>query len=263
MQFEGQIRKMITENNSPIKYYWDFKHDFVTMNQLLGKQIKITFDHYECLGCDQDKEIYQMGYCKNCFFTLPQANPSIISPELSTAHLGIAQRDLEWEIKFELQPHIVYLANSSGVKVGVTRETQIPTRWIDQGASEAIIIARTENRYQAGMIEVALKEHVADKTNWQRMLKNEVPEVNLYEQFEALKSNVREEEQQFLVEEAEVYKLEYPVLDYPTKVKSLNLKKTSEIEGTLKGIKGQYLIFEDNSVFNVRAHEGFYVNLEI
>ncbi|MEG1198233.1 MAG: DUF2797 domain-containing protein, partial [Algoriella sp.] len=203
MQFEGQIRKMMTENGNPIKYYWNFKNDFIVMNQLLGKKIKISFDHYECLGCGLDKEIYQMGYCKNCFFTLPEANPSIISPELSTAHLGIAQRDLEWEQKFELQPHIVYLANSSGVKVGVTRETQIPTRWIDQGASEAIVIARTANRYEAGMIEVSLKEVIADKTNWQRMLKNEVPEVNLFEKYQEIKNIIGADFQQFLVEEPE------------------------------------------------------------
>ncbi len=263
MQFEGQIRKMMTENENPIKYYWNFKNDFIVMNQLLGKKIKISFDHYECLGCGLDKEIYQMGYCKNCFFTLPEANPSIISPELSTAHLGIAQRDLEWEQKFELQPHIVYLANSSGVKVGVTRETQIPTRWIDQGASEAIVIARTANRYEAGMIEVSLKEVIADKTNWQRMLKNEVPEVNLFEKYQEIKNIIGVDFQQFLVEEPEVYQLNYPVISYPEKVKSLNLKKTPEIEGVLKGIKAQYLIFEDNSVFNVRGHEGFYVKLDL
>ena len=263
MQFEGQIRKMMTENENPIKYYWNFKNDFIVMNQLLGKKIKISFDHYECLGCGLDKEIYQMGYCKNCFFTLPEANPSIISPELSTAHLGIAQRDLEWEQKFELQPHIVYLANSSGVKVGVTRETQIPTRWIDQGASEAIVIARTANRYEAGMIEVALKDVISDKTNWQRMLKNEVPEVNLFEKYQEIKNVIGTDFQQFLVEEPTVYQLNYPVISYPEKVKSLNLKKTPEIEGVLKGIKAQYLIFEDNSVFNVRGHEGFYVKLDV
>jgi len=263
MQFEGQIREMITEKETPVKYYWDFKHDFITMNQLLGKKIKVSFDHYECLGCGADKEIYQMGYCKNCFFTLPQANPSIISPEKSTAHLGIEQRDLEWEKKFELQPHVVYLANSSGIKVGVTRLTQIPTRWIDQGASEAIVIARTENRYQAGMIEIALKDYIADKTNWQRMLKNDIPVIDLNEQYEILKHHIREEEKEFLVDEPEVYRLDYPVLSYPEKVKSVNLKKTPDIQGVLKGIKGQYLIFEDNTVFNVRGHEGYYVKVEI
>ncbi|WP_282629647.1 DUF2797 domain-containing protein [Empedobacter sedimenti] len=263
MQFEGQIRKMTTENGNPINYYWNFKDDFIVMNQLLGKKISIKFDHYECLNCHEDKEIYQMGYCKNCFFTVPEANPSIINPELSTAHLGIAQRDLEFEIKFELQPHIVYLANSSGIKVGVTRVTQVPTRWIDQGASEAIIIARTDNRYEAGMIEVSLKNVIADKTNWQRMLKNDVPEINLFEKYHEIRNEVNPDFQQFLVGEPEVWTLDYPVLAYPEKVKSLNLKKSPEIEGVLKGIKGQYLIFEDNTVFNVRGHEGFYVIFDV
>ena len=139
----------------------------------------------------------------------------------------------------------------------------MPTRWIDQGASEAIIIARTDNRYEAGMIEVSLKNVIADKTNWQRMLKNDVPEVNLFEQYHEIRNEVNPDFQQFLVEEPEVWKLDYPVLAYPEKVKSLNLKKTPEIEGVLKGIKGQYLIFEDNTVFNVRSHEGFYVKFDV
>ncbi len=263
MLFEGQIHKMISEDGNPIQYFLNFSDDFLSMNQLIGKNIKISFDHYECLGCHQDKEIFRMGYCKNCFFTLPQANDSIIRPELSTAHLGIAQRDLEWEQKFELQPHIVYLANSAGLKVGVTRETQIPTRWIDQGASYAIVIARTENRYEAGMIEVALKDHLADKTNYQRMLKNLVEDIDLVGEYKRVKEFIGIDQQKFLVEEPTVYSFEYPVTQYPEKVKSVNLKKDPFLEGKLIGIKGQYLIFEDNRVLNVRSHEGFYLKLEI
>ncbi len=259
MQFEGQIHKMETENGSPVRYYLNFSDDFLSMNQLLGQSIQIVFDHYQCCGCQEDKEIYRMGYCKNCFFTLPQANQNIIRPELSTAHLGIEQRDLEWEKKFELQPHIVYLANSSGIKVGVTRDTQIPTRWIDQGASEALIIARTENRYQAGMIEVALAAHIADKTNYQRMLKNQQTEVDLMERFQELKQFVAPDFQSFLVDEPSTHHFTYPVMSYPAKVKSVTLAKQPVIEGVLKGIKGQYLIFEDQTVFNVRNHEGYYV----
>ncbi len=113
------------------------------------------------------------------------------------------------------------------------------------------------------MIEVSLKNVIADKTNWQRMLKNDVPEINLFEKYQEIRNEVNPDFQQFLVDEPEVWKLDYPVLSYPEKVKSLNLKKTPEIEGVLKGIKGQYLIFEDNTVFNVRGHEGFYVNFEV
>src|SRR5690554_236800 len=160
MILEGQIRKMITEYKKPVQYYLNLKNDFLDVNAQLGKKIRIYHDHNECLGCGLDKEIFRMGFCKNCFFTLPQANENIIRPELSTAHLGLEKRDLEWEKKFELQPHITYLALSSEVKVGVTRVSQIPTRWIDQGATSAIVLAETENRYQAGVIEVALKEHL-------------------------------------------------------------------------------------------------------
>lgn len=263
MTFEGQIRKMITENGNPIRYYLNLKDDYLDVNQQLGKKIHLFHDHNECLNCGLDKEIYRMGYCKSCFFTVPEANESIIRPELSTAHLGIEQRDLEWEKKFELQPHIVYLAVSSEMKVGVTRVAQIPTRWIDQGASYATILAKTDNRYEAGMIEVALKNHVSDKTNYQRMLKNQVPEVDLIQQKDLFKIYLPEEEAKFYTPDDSVYTFEYPVLKYPEKVKSLNLSKQKEFEGTLVGIKGQYWIFEDGTVWNVRGHEGFYVKIEI
>lgn len=263
MLFQGQIRKMISENGNPIQYYLNFSDDFLSMNQLINRTIRISFDHYECLGCHQDVEIYRMGYCRNCFFTLPQANESIIRPELSTAHLGIEKRDLKWEQEFELQPHIVYLSNTSGVKVGVTRAAQLPTRWIDQGATEAMIIARTENRYQAGMIEVALKEHLADKTNYQRMLKNEQVDDDLQEVWQSVRGFVGEEQQPFLVEEQEVYRFDYPVTEYPTKIKVINLSKEPSFEGKLLGIKGQYLIFDENRVFNVRNHEGFYLQFSV
>lgn len=263
MTIEGQIRKMITENGKPIRYYLNLKGDYLDVNQQLGKKIYLIHDHDECLGCGLNKEIFRMGYCKTCFFTLPQANESIIRPELSTAHLGIEQRDLEWEKNFELRPHIVYLALSSEVKVGVTRETQIPTRWIDQGASSAIVFAKTENRYEAGMIEVALKEHVADKTNYQRMLKNEVPEIDLIQQKDLFKIYIHEEQSQFYVNDNLMYDFHYPVEEYPTRIKSLNLRKEKEFEGTLVGIKGQYWIFDGGVVWNVRGHEGSYVKFEL
>lgn len=263
MTFEGQIRKMMTENGNPIRYYLNLKDDYIDVNQQIGKKIRISHDHNECMGCGLDKEIFRMGYCKNCFFTLPEANDSILRPELSKAHLGIQVRDLEWEKKFELQPHIVYLAVSSDMKVGVTRVTQIPTRWIDQGASSAIVLAKTDNRYEAGMIEVALKNFATDKTNYQRMLKNEVADIDLIQQKDLFKLHIPEAESQFYLEDNSVYTFRYPVLNYPTKVKSLNLKKEGSFEGVLSGIKGQYWIFEDGTVWNVRSHEGFYVQITL
>jgi len=157
MQYEGVLRKMQTENGSPINYYMVFENDFL------------------------DRPIHRQGFCKNCFFEIPTAGDWIMRPELSTAHLDKEDRDLEYEKKVQLQPHIVYLANSSNVKVGVTRKTQVPTRWIDQGAHEAIEIVEVPNRYLAGITEVALKDHVGDKTNWRKMLTNAVEDENLIE----------------------------------------------------------------------------------
>lgn len=202
---EGQIRKMITENANPVRYFLDLKEDFLDVNSLIGRTIKIFYDHNECLGCGLDVPLYRMGYCKNCFFTLPQANESIIRPELSTAHLGIEQRDLEWEKKFELVPHFVYLADTSDIKVGVTRQTQIPTRWIDQGATSAVIFAQTENRYQAGIIEVALKEHIADKTNYRKMLRNVPSKKSLLETKEEMKKFLPEEQAHFYIPDSKIY----------------------------------------------------------
>lgn len=186
-----------------------------------------------------------------------------MKPELSTAHLGKEDRDLEYEKRVQLQPHIVYLANSSNVKVGVTRKTQVPTRWIDQGAHEAIEIVEVPNRYLAGITEVALKEHVGDKTNWRKMLTNSVEDVDLVEWREKLKSYIPGEAQDYFITANTETNLEFPVVQYPEKVQSLNLDKNPSFTGILKGIKGQYLIFEDNTVFNVRGSEGYYVGIDI
>jgi len=187
-----------------------------------------------------------------------------MKPELSKAHLGIEDRDLEFEKQVQLQPHIVYLALSSNVKVGVTRKTQVPTRWIDQGASKAIEIVEVPNRYLAGVCEVALKQHVSDKTSWQKMLKNDVLDVDLLGEREKLKIYIPEEVQPyFLANNDKVTEINYPVKQYLTKIKSLNLDKTPAYSGKLIGVKGQYLIFEDTTVFNVRNNEGYKVNLKI
>ena len=263
MQYEGVLTKMQTENGQPIQYYLVFESDFIHMNQLLDKRVKIDFVGYQCLNCKLNKKIYRQGFCYDCFFDIPQAADWIMRPELSKAHLDQEDRDLAYEKSVQLQPHIVYLANSSNVKVGVTRKTQVPTRWIDQGAHEAIEIVEVPNRYLAGITEVALKDHVGDKTNWRTMLKNEIKDEDLIEWRQKLKQYIPEEAQDYFIQNNAETHLEFPVITYPTKVKSLNLTKTPTFEGTLKGIKGQYLIFEDNTVFNVRGSEGFVVSLQI
>lgn len=263
MQYEGVLRKMFTEIGEPIQYYMEFKNDFLNVNQVLNKTVEFTFLHYECLNCHLDKPIFRQGFCQSCFFETPSAGDWIMRPELSTAHLGKEDRNLEYEKKVQLQPHIVYLANSSNVKVGVTRKSQVPTRWIDQGAHEAIEIVEVPNRYLAGITEVALKSHVADKTNWRKMLTNQIDDEDLIGWRQKLKPFIPEEALDYFIESQNETHLQFPVLQYPEKVKSLNLKKVGEYKGVLKGIKGQYFIFEDNTVFNIRGNEGLYVSLGI
>ncbi|MRI02392.1 DUF2797 domain-containing protein [Kriegella sp. EG-1] len=263
MQYEGVLRKMQTEIGNPIQYFMIFENDFINVNQILDKQLSINFIKYQCLNCSKDKPIYRQGFCQSCFFEIPAAGDWIMRPELSTAHLGKEDRNLEYEKRAQLQPHIVYLANSSNVKVGVTRKAQIPTRWIDQGAHEAIEIVEVPNRYLAGITEVALKDHVGDKTNWRKMLTNTIDDENLVEWRAKLKQYIPKEALEYFIENNTETNLNFPVLQYPAKVKSLNLIKTPNYMGVLKGIKGQYLIFEDNTVFNVRGSEGYYVSLTI
>lgn len=263
MQYKGVLRKMQTELGRPIQYYMLFESDFLNVNQVLDKHLQIAFIKFQCLNCGNDRPIYRQGFCKTCFFEIPSAGDWIMRPELSTAHLDQEDRDLDYEKKVQLQPHIVYLANSSNIKVGVTRKTQIPTRWIDQGAHEAIEIVEVPNRYLAGITEVALKDHVGDKTNWRTMLTNNVVDEDLQEWREKLKQFIPLEALPYYLENSRETQLEFPVLQYPDKVKSLNLDKTPFFEGKLKGIKGQYLIFEDNTVFNVRGSEGYFIGLTI
>ncbi len=263
MFYQGVLRKMETEFSKPIQYYLIFENDFLNMNQLLNKTLKFDFVKNQCLNCGLDKPIYRQGFCKSCFFDIPQAADWIIKPELSTAHLNKEDRDLEYEKRVQLQPHIVYLANSSNVKVGVTRKTQVPTRWIDQGAHEAIEIVEVPNRYLAGVTEVALKDYVADKTNWRKMLKNDVEDENLIEWKDKLKGYIPAEAQSYFIDNNEETIIEFPVLHYPEKPKSLNFGKIKSYTGVLKGIKGQYLIFEDDAVCNIRGNEGFVVRLTI
>ena len=263
MLYQGVLTKMESEFAQPIQYFLVFESDFLNMNQLLNKTISIKFIKYQCLNCGLDKEIYRQGFCRSCFFDIPQAADWVIRPELSMAHLDKEDRDLAYEKKVQLQPHVVYLANSSSVKVGVTRKSQVPTRWIDQGAHEAIEIAEVPNRYLAGITEVALKDHVSDKTNWRTMLKNEITDEDLVDWRERLKQYIPEETQAYYIENNSETHMEFPVEHYPEQPKSLNIKKVGEYSGTLVGIKGQYLIFKDQSVFNVRSNEGLVVEIGV
>lgn len=264
MTYEGVLKKMPTELGEPIQYYLVLENGFINLNQILNKEIQIQHTGFECLSCHQAKKIFRQGFCYDCFYKSAEVGDWIMKPELSTAHLGIEDRDLAYEKAVQLQPHIVYLASSSEIKVGVTRKTQVPTRWIDQGASAAIPIVEVPNRYLAGITEVALKNYYTDKTSWQKMLKNEVTAFDLLAErqkvYEVLASEIKP---YFESTVAIPTVLNYPVLAFPKKVSSLNLEKTPLFTGKLMGVKGQYLIFEDGTVFNIRSNEGYKIRLSI
>ncbi len=264
MTYEGVLTKMQTEFGNPIQYYLVFEDNFLNVNQLLGKPMEINFVGFQCLNCGKKKKIFRQGFCYDCFYSSPAVGDWIMKPELSTAHLGIQDRDLAYEEKVQLQPHIVYLALSSEVKVGVTRKTQMPTRWIDQGASQAIAIVEVPNRYLAGITEVALKNHYADKTNWRKMLTNSFETIDLVAERLKVEHLIPTEVQEYFYnQKIDLYEMQYPVLEYPTKVTSLSLDKTPNFQGKLMGIKGQYLLFEGGIVFNIRSSEGYIVKIDI
>jgi hypothetical protein len=261
--FEGVLKKMITEMGSPIRYYLNLENDFLEMNQFLDETLSIYFAGTQCLNCHASKPIFRQGFCKNCFFETPLTGDWVMRPELSRAHLNEEDRDLEYEKKVQLQPHWVYLAVSSHLKVGVTRKSQIPTRWIDQGAHQAVGILEVPNRYLAGVGEVALKEHFSDKTNWRKMLQNEHEEVDWDNAINTAIDHLPKDLKPYLIRENEASELQFPVLQYPEKVKSLNLEKENSYTGVLKGIKGQYLLFEDHTVYNIRSNEGTVVKISM
>ena len=233
----------------------------ILMNDFIGNDIRLEWNGViNCSACKKvTKKSFGQGFCYPCFANAPESAECILRPELCRAHLGEG-RDPEWEEKHHNKPHIVYLAASSAVKVGITRGDQIPTRWIDQGATSAIRLAETPNRYEAGRVEVALKEFFTDKTNWRKMLKNEIDEgINLEDEKWALEEHLPADIIELFSENDEIIALNYPVVEYPEKVKSLSFDKTNIIEGKLMGIKGQYLLFENGEVLNIRKHTSYHV----
>ena len=239
MQLEGNIFKMRTELATPVKYFLQVGEKEIPMNDFIGKKISMNFSgQINCISCGKKtKTSFHQGFCYNCLQTAPQAAESVIRPELSKSHFGIA-RDMEWAKKHDLINHFVYLAVSSDVKVGVTRNHQIPTRWIDQGAHEAIEIVEVPNRYLAGITEVALKDYVGDKTNWRTMLKNDIVDENLVEWRERLKQHIPDEAQDYYIASNTETNIDFPVKKYPVKPKSLNIIKDQMYTGKLTGIKG-------------------------
>ena len=265
MTKQGVLLKMHGEIGNEVSYYLPLGPHIINMNELLEKRIELEYQGIiHCIRCGRiTKKSFAQGFCYPCFTTAPETSECVLRPELCRAHEGIS-RDMKWSQDHCLQDHFVYLAVSSGLKVGVTRSSQIPTRWIDQGAWKAIKLAKTPNRFIAGQIEVVLKAEMSDKTNWRHMLTNKIDrDIDLLAEKKAISGYLPAALSSFISPDNEIQEIQYPVLQYPDKVRSLSLDKQSEISGKLMGIKGQYLIFSDGTVLNIRKHNGYLVNLEI
>lgn len=258
--------------SAPIEYHLTSEQNAIILNHSLGKKIKLEFlGEIHCIQCGRiTKKSFEQGHCYPCMLRLQECN-CILRPERCRVEEGKCSKE-DWAHVQCDQEHIIYLANSSGLKVGITRATNTPGRWIDQGAIQAIPIMRVMNRYQAGMVEVALKEFVADRTNWREMLKrNNDPidliatKTQLLEQAKTPLKNLTEkfgENKIHVFAENQITQLNYPILKFPEKIQALSLDKTPEISGTLLGIKGQYWIL-DCGVINIRKFSGYRVNLAL
>lgn len=267
----GCLQKMTSTLDEPVSYRLPVGEAELDLNPLLGQRLSL---HYTgqifCVHCrKKTNKSFNQGYCYSCFTRLAQCDMCIVKPE--TCHYAAGTcREPAWGEAFCFQPHLVYLANSSGLKVGITRGTQVPTRWIDQGAVQAIPVFRTASRHVAGLLEVALATEVSDKTSWQQMLKNSAQPLDLPRQrdrllircadrLEAVRGAAGDGGVSFLAN-AEPVAIRYPVLSYPDKVSSFNLDNDPDAGGILQGIKGQYLLF-DSGVINIRKFSGYEVSV--
>jgi hypothetical protein len=265
----GALSKMAARLDAPVQYSFRLDEREIPVNPLLGQRIRLEFlGAIHCSHCGRKtKKSFAQGYCYPCFTKLAQCDSCIMSPERCHYDAGTC-REPQWGEQFCMTEHVVYLANSSGIKVGITRASQLPTRWLDQGASQALPIFRVATRQQSGFVEDLLRSQVADKTNWRALLKGDAVPVDLPAVREQLMSSCAEGiaalQQRFGLQaiqpvgDAEVVEIRYPVDAYPTKVASHDLEKTPVVEGILKGIKGQYLIL-DTGVINLRKYTAYQV----
>lgn len=265
----GNLRKMIARHEDPVQYEMVLGEHRIGMNDYIGKSLQLRYlGRINCIHCGRKtSKSFSQGYCFPCMRSLAECDSCIVKPETCHFDTGTC-RDPEWAQGHCFQDHYVYLANSSGIKVGITRGSQIPTRWMDQGATQALPIFRVKSRFIAGLLEMELKKHVSDRTDWRKMLKGVAEEVDLRRQRQRLVAECHDTitaltdrfgaDAVASLEDAAVVEIAYPVLAYPDKVKSFSFDKSESVEGTLEGIKGQYLIF-DTGVINMRKFGGYLV----
>jgi hypothetical protein len=269
----GALRKLQSRLDATVSYALPVGDAAIPLNELLGRRIALDYlGQINCLHCGRKTgKSFNQGYCYPCFQKLAACDSCIVSPEKCHYDAGTC-REPDWAQQHCLQPHVVYLANSSGLKVGITRGTQVPTRWIDQGAVQALPVLGVQTRQQSGLIEALLREHVADKTNWRAMLKGQVDELDMPAQRDRLLAlcadGIAALQDRFGLQAiqplpaAEAVAIRYPVLQHPAKVVGLDLEKTPQIEGILLGIKGQYLLL-DTGVINIRKYGAYQVRFRV
>lgn len=263
MDYIGNLHKMRTELRNPVDYFLTLDNREIHLNELLGKNIRLEYiGEINCIKCGRKTyKSFSQGFCYPCFKSAPETEECVLRPELCRAHEGVA-RDLAYAEQHCLNDHFVYLSLTSGIKVGVTRQSQVPTRWIDQGAIQAIKLAKVPNRYTAGLIEVALKEHMADKTNWRNMLTNKIiNSTPLTDVKEDVRQKLPENLIEYVVDDNSITEINFPNEAVPERVSSVNFEKTGIIEGILTGIKGQYLILDNTFVLNIRKFGGYKIKL--
>ncbi len=247
------------------------KQQSIALNPLIGKKITLNFHNkIACKHCGRTtKKSYSQGFCYPCMAKLAQCDLCIMKPETCHHHRGTC-RDPQWGEQHCMVDHYVYLSNTSALKVGITRHTQIPTRWIDQGATQALPIFKVSTRLQSGLIETAMAEFIGDKTNWRKMLKGSNEAIDLKAQAKILIPKIESRLAEITLKygndavallDEEVVELNYPVSQYLTKISSFNFDKTPTVSGVLLGIKGQYLIFEQG-VINMRKFSSYQISIE-
>ena len=263
---QGILRKMRVEydptKDENVQYYLQLEKE-VNLNQFLGKRVIIEYlERINCIICGREtKKSFGQGFCFPCFRDALESAECILRPELCDAHLGKG-RDVKWEDDYHNKEHVVYLSHTAGVKVGVTRAIQMQTRWIDQGASKAIVLAEVPYRRLAGEIEVMLKEFISDRTDWRNMLKGNLKEADLLEEKEDLIERLPDEYQDFVSQNDDILQINYPVNCSLEKINSVNLDKQIIIDEVLCGIKGQYLLFTNGSVINIRKYSGYNIKFK-
>jgi hypothetical protein len=268
---QGTLSKMKSTLGDVVEYYLPIGEEQLALNPFIGKHLKLT--HTGNIFCDacgkKTKKSYSQGHCFPCMKKLARCDMCIMKPETCHYAKGTC-REPEWGVANCMVPHYVYLSNTSALKVGITRHTQIPTRWIDQGATQALPILKVKTRQISGLVEIALAEMVADKTNWRAMLKGDNDAINLKQEAERLLPEIEmriKEITELYGEDAierldgEIVDIKFPVTEHPIKITSHNFDKEPVVEGTLVGIKGQYLFF-DTGVINIRKFSSYEVIVE-